>query len=196
MSSLDNNSDAYRAYCYTCLLQPSLRLLPPTHPPTPSPPQPAAGTALLCCPLSPHTHPASASPLPDPLLPHSPPPRRPPALENAVSVVLLSLSMVMAGSGHLPTFRLIQLLSRRAAPPLRPASQAAAQGPDAPPPCPITAGQWVGGWVWRWVGGWVWRFWGGAEGRGRLSDCVCVWGGGALMPLSAQLLTQLLTGNS
>lgn len=77
MSSLDNNSDAYRAYCYTCLLQPSLRLLPPTHPPTPSPPQPAAGTALLCCPLSPHTHPASASPLPDPLLPHSPPPAAP-----------------------------------------------------------------------------------------------------------------------
>lgn len=65
------------------------------------------------------------------------------ALENALSVVLLSLSLVMAGSGHLPTFRLIQLLSRRAAPPLRSTSHAAAQGPDAPPPCPITAG--VGG---------------------------------------------------
>lgn len=54
-------------------------------------------------------------------------------------VVLLSLAMVMAGSGHLPTFRLIQLLSRRAAAPLRPPGQVAPQGPDAPPNCAITA---------------------------------------------------------
>jgi hypothetical protein len=45
----------------------------------------------------------------------------------------------MAGSGHLPTFRLIQMLSRRAAAPLRPPSQVTAQGPDGQPGCFITA---------------------------------------------------------
>jgi hypothetical protein len=30
-------------------------------------------------------------------------------IENCISVVLLALSLVMAGSGHLPTFRLIQV---------------------------------------------------------------------------------------
>eukprot|EP00878_Enallax_costatus_P030794 GHUV01033585.1.p1 GENE.GHUV01033585.1~~GHUV01033585.1.p1 ORF type:complete len:324 (+),score=72.59 GHUV01033585.1:123-974(+) len=41
------------------------------------------------------------------------------AIENSICTVLLSLSLVMAGSGHLPTFRLIQALSRRSAGPLR-----------------------------------------------------------------------------
>ncbi|WIA14045.1 hypothetical protein OEZ85_002600 [Tetradesmus obliquus] len=40
-------------------------------------------------------------------------------IENCISVVLLALALVMAGSGHLPTFRLIQVLSRRSAGPLR-----------------------------------------------------------------------------
>lgn len=59
------------------------------------------------------------------------------ALEDAIVVVLLSLSLVMAGSGHLPTFRLIQMLSRRVAAPLRPPNQAA--GPDGQPGGPIAA---------------------------------------------------------
>lgn len=59
------------------------------------------------------------------------------ALEDAIVVVLLSLSLVMAGSGHLPTFRLIQMLSRRVAAPLRPPSQAAT--PDGQPGGPIAA---------------------------------------------------------
>jgi hypothetical protein len=29
-------------------------------------------------------------------------------IENCISVVLLALALVMAGSGHLPTFRLIR----------------------------------------------------------------------------------------
>jgi anaphase-promoting complex subunit 1 len=60
------------------------------------------------------------------------------ALESAIVVVLLSLSMVLAGSGHLPTFRLIQMLSRRAAAPLRPPGQSAA-APEGQPGGPIAA---------------------------------------------------------
>jgi hypothetical protein len=60
------------------------------------------------------------------------------ALESAIVVVLLSLSMVMAGSGHLPTFRIIQMLSRRAAAPLRPPGQSAAT-PEGQPGGPIAA---------------------------------------------------------
>jgi anaphase-promoting complex subunit 1 len=55
------------------------------------------------------------------------------ALEDAICSVLLSLCLVMAGTGHLPTFRLVQLLSRRAAAlPTRP-QQAAAPEEAAPP---------------------------------------------------------------
>eukprot|EP00775_Hariotina_reticulata_P010096 gene10096-10252_t len=41
------------------------------------------------------------------------------AIENCIVTVLLSLCLVMAGSGHLPTFRLVQALSRRSAGPIR-----------------------------------------------------------------------------
>lgn len=154
MSSLDNNSDAYRAYCYTCLLQPSLRLLPPTHPPTPSPPQPAAGTALLCCPLSPHTHPASASPLPDPLLPHSPPPPPPPSPgECGVSGAAVAVN----GHGrqraptHLPPHPAAVTQGSTTPAPSQPGSSTGARRAPALPHHSRS----VGGWVGVAVGGWV-----------------------------------------
>jgi anaphase-promoting complex subunit 1 len=54
------------------------------------------------------------------------------ACEDAIATVLLSLCLVMAGTGHLPTFRLVQLLSRRVpAPPARPLQQPGADGQPA-----------------------------------------------------------------
>lgn len=50
------------------------------------------------------------------------------AIEDCSVVVVLALALVMAGSGHLPTFRLIQVLSRRTAGPLR-ATGVEGQGP-------------------------------------------------------------------
>lgn len=66
------------------------------------------------------------------------------AIENAIAAVLVSLSLVMAGSGHLPTFRLIQILSRRAAAPLRPSSQPGV-GPDGQPSGPGAVAALLGG---------------------------------------------------